>query len=58
MKWCVPDGTRDESTGHLIHDTLFVSTALCALLYKQEWGIGESCVVNAIEPLFGLRDVF
>ena len=58
MKWGVPDSTRDESTGNLIHDDLIVSTALCALLDEQEWGLGESTIINAPDPLSSLGEVF
>jgi hypothetical protein len=36
MKWGVPDGTRDDSTGDLLHDDLVISAALCALLGDQQ----------------------
>ena len=29
MRWGVPDGTRNEATGELVHDDLLVSAAIC-----------------------------
>ena len=50
--------TREESSGDLIHDDLIISAAVTALLKDQEWGIGESSIVIANDPLSGLGDVF
>ena len=58
MKWGVPDGTRDQSTGSLIHDDLVISAALCSLLDDQQWGTAKSSVVIAHDPLSDLGDVF
>jgi len=58
MKWGVPDGTRDESTGNLIHDDLVISAALCSLLVECEWGRAESSIIDATDPLSDLGDVF
>lgn len=58
MKWGVPDSTRDESTGNLIHDDLVTSAALCVLLDEQEWGIGASSIIDAADPLSNLGEVF
>jgi hypothetical protein len=37
MRWGVPDGTRDDATGELVHDDLLVSAAtqLAGLLRVQ-----------------------
>ena len=29
MRWGVPDGTRDDATGELVHDDLLVRAAMC-----------------------------
>ena len=58
MKWGVPDGTRDDTTGNLLHDELITSAALCALLDDQQWGTAESSVVIAQDPLSDLGDIF
>jgi hypothetical protein len=58
MKWSVPDGMRDPSTGDLIHDDLVVSAALCAQLDGCAWGATESVVIQAEDPLAGLPAVF
>ena len=58
MKWGVPNGTRDESTGDLLHDDLVISASLCALLEEQQWGTAESSIVIAQDPLSDLSEVF
>ena len=58
MKWGVPDGTRDESSGEHLHDDLVISAALCALLDGKEWGRADSAIVYAEDPLGDLGDVF
>jgi len=58
MKWGVPDGTRDQTTGDLIHDDLVISAALCAILDDCEWGRAESSIIDATDPLSDLGDVF
>ena len=42
MRSDVPDGTRDESIGELVHDDLLVSAALCYALD----GLGMDAVVE------------
>ena len=56
MRWGVPDGRRDAADGEPVHDDLLVSAALCARLDQLSWGLGESSVVPAHDPLEGLRD--
>ena len=52
MRWGVPDGTRDELTGELVHDDLVLSAALCAALDDQEWAVTAApVVVRAADPL-------
>jgi len=58
LQWGVPEGTRDQATGELVHDDLLISAALCSVLDKQEWGSAVSEVLPAIDPLEGLRDVY
>jgi len=58
MKWGVPDGTRDQSTGALIHNDLVISASLYALLDDQQWGTAKSSVVIAQDPLSDLGDIF
>jgi hypothetical protein len=58
MRWGVPDGTRDPSTGELVHDDLLISAALCTVLDEQEWGVAESAVVCGLDPLAEFDDVF
>lgn len=37
LRWGVPDGTRDPSSGDLVHDDLLVSASLCTLLEEETW---------------------
>ncbi len=39
MRWGVPDGTRDDTTGELVHDDLLVSAALCYALDGLGWAL-------------------
>lgn len=58
MKWGVSDGTRDESTGEPLHDDIVISAALCSAFDDCKWGTAESGVINAIDPLSDLGEVF
>ncbi len=52
MKWGVPDGQRDPSTGELVHDDWITSAALAAVLDEQEWAVGgPALIVKAEDPL-------
>lgn len=52
LRWSVPDGTRDSSTGELVHDDLVISAALCSELDQQEWSPGgPTLVVMGRDPL-------
>jgi len=52
MRWGVPDGTRDSSTGEIVHDDWIISAALCAVLDGLEWSTGgPPMVVRAADPL-------
>jgi hypothetical protein len=42
LRWGVPDGTRDPSSGALVHDDLLISAALSALLDRQDWPTGSA----------------
>jgi hypothetical protein len=37
LRWGVPDGTRDPTSGDLIHDDLLISASLCATLDEENW---------------------
>jgi hypothetical protein len=56
--WGVPDGTRDQESGDLVHDDLVISGALCSVLETLDWGQALSAVVDAFDPLEGLDDVY
>lgn len=58
LRWGVPDGTRDAEGGELVHDDLLISAALCALLDKQEWGLGKSTVIESRDILANLKEAF
>jgi hypothetical protein len=52
MRWGVPDGTRDDLSGNLVHDDTVLSAALCAVLDEQEWAVTAApVVVAAADPL-------
>jgi hypothetical protein len=52
MQWGVPDGTRDELTGELVHDDVLMSSALCVVLDDQEWAVtGAPVLVPRMDPL-------
>jgi hypothetical protein len=52
MRWGVPDGTRDEISGDLVHDDELTSSSMCALLDDQEWSIGGApLIVERGDPL-------
>ena len=44
MRWGVPDGTRDSSTGELVHDDDLMTGALCHELDKLEWYMSSPTV--------------
>jgi len=58
MRWGVPAGTRDPASGELVHDDLVLSAALVAALEGQPWGLGDSTLNPAPDPLHGMRDIF
>ena len=58
MRWGVPDGTRDDATGEMVHDDLLVSAAMCWVLDGLGWGLAESEVVAGFDPIAGMREVF
>ena len=46
MRWSVPDGQRDVTTGELVHDDYIISAALVSLLDHESWGTAESQVLH------------
>jgi len=47
----VPAQTRDE-TGQFIHDDDLVSSALCAILDRQEWSIHtQTAEIENLDPM-------
>jgi hypothetical protein len=58
LRWSVPENRRDPATGHLLHDDLLVSAALCARLDGLSWGTAESAVVAGKDVMAGMGEVF
>jgi hypothetical protein len=57
VRWGVPDGTRNPTTGDLVHDDLLISVAMCSLLDAQEWGLARS-EIEYSDPLAELDEVY
>ncbi len=55
MRWGVPDGTRDQRTGELLHDDLVISAALVSELDAQPFGLAISKVLPSPD-LFDKKD--
>jgi hypothetical protein len=54
MRWGVPDGLRDAN-GQTVHDDDLMTSALTAILDRQEWSLGSPTLVS--EGLFGLEEM-
>jgi hypothetical protein len=44
MRWGVPDGTRDQASGELVHDDDLMTGAMCHILDGEEWGLSTGAV--------------
>lgn len=52
MRWGVPDGTRDQASGELVHDDDLITAALCSQLDKLDWAIATTpLIVPGRDPL-------
>ncbi len=52
MRWGVPDGTRDQNSGELVHDDDLMTAALCTLLDRMDWQTGlKTVIVPGKDPL-------
>ncbi len=52
IRWGVPDGSRDPSSGDLLHDDWILSAALCTLLETRSWfSAAPALIVPAPDPL-------
>lgn len=52
IKWSVPDGSRDLTSGELIHDDLVISAALLTVFDDHDWSVtGPSIIIQAQDPL-------
>jgi hypothetical protein len=55
MRWGVPDGRRDITTGELVHDDYILSAALISLLDHETWGTAASQVIRQKDILEQMR---
>jgi hypothetical protein len=55
MRWGVPNGKRQVSTGELVHDDYIFSAALISQLDHEPWGLSESQVINQPDILESMR---
>jgi hypothetical protein len=46
MRWGVPQGKRQVSSGELVHDDCILSAALISLLDHETWGVADSQVIR------------
>lgn len=52
IRWGVPDGSRDEVSGELLHDDWILSAALCAQLEHLDWSpASPALIIPAADPL-------
>jgi hypothetical protein len=55
MRWGVPQGKRQASSGELVHDDYLLSAALVSLLDHEAWGMADSQVIRQPDILEGMR---
>lgn len=56
IRWGVPDGTRNQETGQLVHDDLVISAALLGVLDRQAWSLpGAAAIIHAPDPLDDMK---
>ena len=56
MHWGVPDGTRDEATGNLVHDDDLITASMCGILDQMAWSIPtEPRTVEGYDPLEDMK---
>jgi hypothetical protein len=55
MRWGVPDGTREVTSGDLVHDDYVLSAALISLLDHDSWGNAVSQIVSPKDILEGMK---
>jgi hypothetical protein len=52
MRWGVPDGTRNEASGELVHDDDLMTGAMCSVLDRLEWRVSQhTLIVRGKDPL-------
>ena len=56
MRWGVPDGTRDSTSGEPLHDDWILSAALCASLENMDWSpAAPPLIIPGSDPLDGME---
>jgi hypothetical protein len=57
MKFGVPDGTRDEATGNLVHDDDLITSAMTSILDRMEWTVPtEASSAEGYDPLDFMKE--
>ena len=51
IRWSVPPGTRDPTSGEPVHDDLLLSAALCCVIDAEQFGRAESSIVQPSDPI-------
>ncbi|MGD0752155.1 MAG: hypothetical protein ABSA23_12195 [Anaerolineales bacterium] len=55
MRWGVPDGTRDQASGELVHDDDLMTGAMCHILDGEDWRLSTGAVwTTPKDPLEGM----
>ena len=58
LRWSVPNGRRDPTTGEDIHDDWVMAAALCAQLDAEPWSQAHSTVIEYADPLTAMEQNF
>jgi hypothetical protein len=59
MRWGVPDGTRDEASGELVHDDDLMTGAMCSILDRLDWYVPTAPMfVLGRDPMDGVEGNF
>jgi hypothetical protein len=59
MRWGVPDGTRDSTSGKMVHDDDLMKGAMCAILDRMEWYTPlKSVFIRGRDPLEEMDNMF
>lgn len=60
MKWSVPEGRHDPTSGEVLHDDWVLSAALASVLDRHEWAFssGPALIVRGRDPLQEMEGKF